>query len=101
MLLKKANAIFHFYRTVAMQGLLLSGAAGYLLYSHGAGVFGPLLLLKLLVWLIVFVYVGQTRKNSFYYYYNLHIRGVFLWSTAIFFDLILFIAGTILISALR
>ena len=96
-MIRKLNAILHFYRSFAAAPLAISIVCWYILHElkneHDLSLISVLIIFKLISSLVLWLLVRSLSSKRIYYYYNLHISASQLWLTAFFIDLTIFIAG--------
>jgi hypothetical protein len=70
-------------------------------YTHGSSAFTTLFWFKLITLAVFFFFINSYKREEFYYYKNLGTSKLVLWSSALSFDLILFVFMLILTLKLR
>jgi hypothetical protein len=96
--MKKIRLLITFYLSFALVTLLFTAAGGITLYKAGSFTAAPAKLLPGIIWIkvissaIVICYINNYQQKQFFYFQNLRLSKLFLWSYTIGFDLLLFIA---------
>jgi len=94
---KTIRLIFTFYKSFLLASLLITGACGVLFAEYGMGVFKVLFWLKTTTLAITFYFINTYKAKEYYYYQNLGISRVLLWSTTLIFDFMLFVLMVVLL----
>ena len=92
--------ILKFYSSFAPAALIVTLACGYLYYTLGNNALVILIWFKLFTNFIVYYIIRQVREKKLYYYYNLHISKLRLWSVAFAADMLLLIFLLLIINPL-
>lgn len=95
--MRTLRLILSFYRSFAFLSMILTSACILIVYTNGISTFTVLFWFKIATLGLTFYSVNNYKKRELYYYKNLGISKWMLWIPTLTFDLILFIALTILI----
>ena len=100
-ILKTIRLIWTFYRSFFVLSLLLTTCNLILFWEYGLGIFVELFWLKVLTLAITFYFINSYKNKEYYFYQNLGLSKVLIWTTSLIFDFVLFIFLIILIYNLR
>ena len=95
-LLKKLRLLLSFYLSYSLVTILITLACAFTLYKAIAFSSQPLKMLPAIVWIkvittgIIFYYINNYQQKQFFYFQNLGLSKLFLWSCTIAFDFMLF-----------
>ncbi|HEY4147485.1 MAG TPA: hypothetical protein VGM41_01085 [Chitinophagaceae bacterium] len=89
--IKTIRLIIGFYRSFFPATFLITLCCVFLFREYGPHILVPLLWLKAATLGLVFYFINSYKKKEFYYYRNLGISNVILWSTTLGFDIVLYI----------
>jgi hypothetical protein len=91
MTVRRVQAIFQFYTGFAPAGCwLVTIACGWVVFKWGMNTLSVLLLLKLLAWVLLYVFVQHNKRKELYFYYNMGLSKQALFIGAFIIDLMLF-----------
>lgn len=90
-LFKAIAIIWTFYRSFILVSTLITTCCLYLFWENGLGIFAALFWVKMVTLAITFYFINAYKKKEYYYYQNLGISKVLLWTTTLIFDVALFI----------
>jgi len=88
---KTIRLIFTFYRSFLLASVLITGCCLVLFWEYGLSIFVAIFWLKIATLAIIFYFINTYKHREYYYYQNLGISKVLLWSTTLIFDFALFI----------
>lgn len=94
--LKTLNLILTFYRCFFLATSLITIACISIFWKHGISTFTTLFWFKIITLVIVYYYIRTTKTKEFYYYQNLGVSKVLLWTSTLTFDFIIFLCSLIL-----
>ena len=86
--MKKLRISLRYYRSMLPACLFVTAACAVTLWLQGAGVIPMLIFFKMLTLFLFFYFTSLLRPREFYYYYNLGVSKVRLWSAAAAVDLV-------------
>lgn len=90
-LLKTIKLISTFYRSFMLPSSLITIACLVLFWKYGFGVFSTLFWFKIGTLGLTFYFIDNYKNKEYYYYQNLGVSKVLLWSVTLSFDFALFI----------
>jgi hypothetical protein len=90
-LLKKLQLIWTFYKGFVLVSTLITACCLYLFWQNGFGIFVVLFWFKIITLGLIYYFINAYKKKEFYYYQNLGISKLLLWTTTLVFDFVLFI----------
>ncbi len=90
-LLKTIRLIFTFYRSFLFASLIITFCCVILFWEYGFGIFTAIFWLKGITLAITFYFIHTRKAKEYYYYQNLGISKVLLWTSTLIFDFALFI----------
>ena len=82
--------LWTFYRYSAVPNGFMTLICATLFWEYGPPIFAAQLFLKVVTMTIVSLFVRSHYKHEFYYYQNLGLTRVFLWTITLFFDLLIY-----------
>lgn len=88
---KKIGLIWSFYQTFIFTSLLITACCLVLFWEYGFSIFNVLFWFKLATLGLTCYFINRNRSNEFYYYQNLGLSKMALWSTSLSFDFALFV----------
>jgi len=97
-IVKKAGFLWTFYKSFLFVSLVVTAFCLQLVGRYGIGAFGDALWLKLATLGLTWFFINDFRSKEYYYYQNLGISKILLWTSTILFDLALFIVLVIILS---
>lgn len=89
--MRAIRIIFTFYKNFFFLSFILSLCCAIALHVNGIGIFALVFWFKVFTLGLIFYFIKQYKKKEFYYYQNLGVSKLFLWTTTLFFDMVLFI----------
>jgi hypothetical protein len=90
-LIKTIRLIRTFYSNFFLVSVLITSCCLVLFWEYGISIFAALFWLKITTLAITFWFINSYRSKEYYYYQNLGISKVLLWTTTLIFDFALFI----------
>jgi hypothetical protein len=100
-LFKLVRLLLTFYGNFFLVSMIVNGACLWLLWEYGLGIFSAIFWVKILSLLLTFYFINENKRMEDYYYRNLGISKMLLWSVSLNFDFALFIFFTIQVYKLR
>jgi len=85
----KWGPILHFYGSFAAITITVSLFSAWGVFKYGTEILFSVLLLKTLLFLLIYAYIRYFRQQQQLYYYNLQLKPFELWMPAILIDLCL------------
>ena len=70
---------------------LITTACLALFWEYGFGIFSALFWFKISTLALTFYFINNYKNKEYYYYQNLGVSKILLWSTTLSFDFALFI----------
>tara|TARA_R110002050_G_scaffold290260_1_gene443763 strand:+ start:94355 stop:94660 length:306 start_codon:yes stop_codon:yes gene_type:complete len=101
MIMKPIRLVITFYKSYAVTSLLITISCLTILYTWGGNTFTALFWFKVFTLGLIYFYINASNKNVFYYYKNLGLTKKRLWISTLSFDLLLFLALSILTGYLK
>jgi len=95
-LFRTIRLIWTFYRGFMFASLIITTCCLYYFWLYGFTVFFGVFWLKTLSLAVTGYFINVYKAKEFYYYQNAGISKLILWTSAIGFDLVLFILLIIL-----
>jgi len=101
-IIRNLKLLLTFYLSFSLVALLVTLAGAFTLYNAGMFTEKPEKLLPLIIWIklittgIVIYYINNYQQKQFFYFQNLGLSKLFLWSCTLTFDFVLFTALLIL-----
>jgi len=90
-LFKTIKLISTFYRSFMALSFLITATCLVLFWKYGFGVFSTLFWFKIGTLGLTFYFINNYKNKEYYYYQNLGVSKVLLWSATLSFDFALFI----------
>ncbi len=90
-LIKTIRLIWTFYRSFLFASLTITGCSIILFKEYGMSIFVVLFWLKLTTLALTIYFINRYKSKEFYYYRNLGISKVLLWTATLTIDFFLFI----------
>jgi hypothetical protein len=84
--------LWTFYRYSVVPNVLMTLVCAALFWEYGPSIFAAQLFLKVVTVAVVSFFVRSHYGREFYYYQNLGLSRVFLWTTTLSFDLLIYFA---------
>ena len=98
---KKIKLIWTFYRSFCLASLLTTVVCAFLSWEYGPGIFLPLVVLKAVVLFVLYSLIKRYKNDEFFYYRNLGLSKIALWSTTLSFDIAIYLLLITQISRIR
>ena len=89
--LKTIRLIWTFYRNFIFVSLLITATCLSILLKNGFIVFSQIFWFKIITLGLTFYFINNYKHKEFYYYQNLGVSKVLLWSVTLTLDFCLFI----------
>ena len=99
--LKILNLILTFYRSFFLATSLITIACISIFWKYGISTFSTLFWFKIITLAIVYYFIRTTKTKEFYYYQNLGVSKVLLWTSTLTFDFVIFLCSLILTYKIR
>jgi hypothetical protein len=80
-----------FYKRFLFVSLLITTSCLILFWEYGFSIFRELFWFKIASLALIFYFINSYRANEYYYYRNLGVSKIMLWSVTLVFDFALFI----------
>jgi hypothetical protein len=90
-----------FYNTYNIPSILISLLSAGIFRISGWSFFVVIFWFKLISMAFIITFINSYRKKEFYYYQNLGLSKIALWTGSLFFDFVLFLTLLILAYQLR
>jgi len=90
-LLKTIKLISTFYKSFMLLSAVITIACLVLFWEYGLGIFSTLFWFKIGTLGLTFYFIDNYKNKEYYYYQNLGVSKVLLWSVTLSFDFALFI----------
>ena|ERR1700710_1779744 len=90
-LLKRTSIIWTFYKSFILPSTTITICCLYLFNKYGFSIFSTLFWFKIATLALTFYYINAYKNKEYYYYQNLGISKILLWTTTFIFDFSLFI----------
>lgn len=94
-LLKTIRLIFTFYKNFLLTTTLITACCVSIFWKYGIETFAVLFWFKITTLALVFYFIKTFKSKEFYYYQNLGIGKIILWSTTLTIDFFVFIFSLI------
>ncbi len=98
---KTLRLLLTFYRSYFFVTFLITCCCLYIFSMYGIEIFVALFWSKISTLGLIYYFIKTNKSKEFYYYQNLGISKLLLWSTTLIFDFIIFISLLILVHKLR
>ena len=95
-LLKIIKLILTFYRNYFIATTAITTCCIWIFHKNGISTFFPLFWFKIGTLGLIYYFVKSYKKREIYYYQNLGVSQIILWSSTLAFDLVLFIVSLII-----
>ncbi|MRJ10787.1 hypothetical protein EDL98_06785 [Ornithobacterium rhinotracheale] len=70
----------------------------YMIYAYGLSVFNDVFWIKIISFVLIFLYHRQYKSRYMYYYFNLGVSESFIWIFIALFEFVIFISLTTIIN---
>lgn len=80
-----------FYKSYIIASSITTISCMNLIYLYGISIVTVLFWFKLITLGVIVYYINSYKKNEFYYYQNLGLSRLFLWTSTIIIDVLLFV----------
>ena len=88
---KTIRLIWTFYKGFLLASVLINACCLIIFWKYGFPVFTGILWLKIITLGYTYYLINGYKKREYYYYQNLGISKILLWTSTLTFDLSLFI----------
>lgn len=88
--LKQGGYVLFFYKSVCPASLNISLLCLYVFAAHGPASLKAILWFKVITFGVIVFHVENTRKQAFWYFYNLGLTRKILWVGVVFIDFSIF-----------
>ena len=88
---KNIRLIWTFYKTFLLVSLLVTASCFGLFWEYGLSIFAILFWFKVTTLGIIYYFINNYKIREYYYYQNLGVSRIILWSATITFDIFLFL----------
>jgi hypothetical protein len=88
---KTIRLISTFYRSFMLVSLLITFSSMVLFWEYGFSIFHTLFWFKIITLGLTFYFINSYKEKEYYYYQNLGVSKILLWTTTLIFDFVLFI----------
>ena len=99
--LKTLRLILTFYRSFFLATSLITIACISIFWKYGISTFTALFWFKMVTLALVYYFIRTTKTKEFYYYQNLGVSKVLLWTSTLTFDVVIFLCSLILTYKIR
>ena len=89
--LKTIRLIWTFYRSFIFLSLTITACCISVFWMYGFSVFSKLFWLKIVTLGLTYYFINSYKRKEYYYYQNLGISKLLLWTATLTFDFALFI----------
>ena len=89
-LLKTARLILTFYKSLFLATSLITIACVYLFWKYGISTFATLFWFKIATLMLVYFFIRSVKEKEFYYYQNLGVSKIILWTSVLTLDFLIF-----------
>ena len=89
---KTIQLIWTFYRSFFVASTLITIACLALFWKYGFSIFAGLVWFKIATLALICYFINGRKQKEYYYYHNLGLSTIFLWTTTLVFDLVLFVS---------
>jgi hypothetical protein len=79
-----------FYLGFIISSLIITMCCSFLFWEYRFDILMTLIWLKIATLVITFVFINSYKGNEYYYYQNLGISKILLWTCSLLIDLIIF-----------
>jgi hypothetical protein len=86
---KTIGLIWAFYKNFLLLSTIITACCIMLFWEYGFSIFNMLFWFKLGTLAITYYFINDYKKKEYYYYQNLGVSKVLLWTTTLSFDFIL------------
>jgi hypothetical protein len=95
-LLKIIKFILTFYRNYFIATTAITICCIWIFHKNGISSFFPLFWFKIVTLGLIYFFIKKYKEKEIYYYQNLGVSQIILWSSTVTFDLVLFIVSLII-----
>ena len=95
-LFKKTKLVWSFYKSYLFASIIITVSCLILFHEYGFGIFTTLFWFKIATLAVTFRYINSYKSKEYYYYQNLGLSRMLLWTTTLILDVIVFIILIIL-----
>ncbi len=95
-ILKTARLVLLFYRSFFVATNLITASCIAIFYQNGLESFFAIFWFKLITLALIYYFMKSIKAKQFYYYQNLGVSKVVLWTSAFALDFVLFIISLII-----
>lgn len=88
---RTVKLIWTFYKSYLLASLLITIACINLFWKYGFDIFSELFWFKIISLGIIYYFINYSKRKEYYYYQNLGISKVVLWTVTLLFDFSFFI----------
>jgi hypothetical protein len=89
---RSIRLIITFYNTYNIPSILISLLSGAILMKSGLSFFVVVFWFKLISMAFIITFINSYRKKEYFYYQNLGLSKMALWTGSLVFDFVLFLA---------
>jgi hypothetical protein len=95
--MRRIRLVITFYRSFVVTSSLVSLLCFSALLLYGLKTFSAIFIFKLITLGVIVLYINLYKKREFYYYQNLGLPKIKLWTYALGLDFLLFISSIIML----
>jgi len=98
MTLKKIKLLFTFYSSYMVAAMVITACCVYLIWKADTDkilILSILLWFKLITMALIYFFMNEYKKKEYFYYQNLGVTKLLLWTTTLSFDLTVFLLTTV------
>jgi len=100
-LLKTIRLIGSFYQSFLLASIVITICCLSIFWSNGFSSFIAIFWFKIITLALTYYFVNSYNSKRYYYYFNLGISKVVLWTVSLVFDVALFLILIILMNKIR
>ena len=95
-LLKTIKLILTFYKSFFIATTVVTICCVWIFQHNGISTYFPLFWFKIATLGLIYYFINNFKSNEIYYYQNLGVSKIVLWSSTLVFDFALFIVSIII-----
>jgi hypothetical protein len=95
-LLRTIKLILTFYRSFFIASTAITVCCIWIIQKNGISTFSPVFWFKIATLGLIYYFVSNYKAKEIYYYQNLGVSKIILWSSTLAFDFAVFIVSIII-----